>query len=159
MIQGFHATQDLTDLGRGEDDGEFELGGGAGEVDLGGPGTLEGFFPEEFDGADRLGGRLTREPAPGLEVEEVEAEFFGGDEVGGFGEVLTELTDTGPVRLLGTGLEGEEPKVVGEAIQDCVERDFFLFMGRSVRFGTWRSGGHERPSFRPQAEASARRWE
>jgi hypothetical protein len=120
MIEGFHAAQDLADLGGGEDDGEFELGGGAGELDFGGPGTLEGFFPEELDGADRLGGRLAGEAAFGLEVKEVLAEFLGRDEVGGLGVMLTELADAGPVRLLGTGQEREEAQVLGEAIQDCV---------------------------------------
>ena len=40
------------------------------------------------------------------------------------------------VTLLRAGQEGEEAEVVGEAIQDCVGRDFFLFMGREVKVGT-----------------------
>jgi hypothetical protein len=53
------------------------------------------------------------------------AEELGGDEVGRLGVMFTELADTRPVALLGTGQEGEETQVVGEAIQDCVGRDFF----------------------------------
>jgi len=40
------------------------------------------------------------------------------------------------VTLLRAGQEGEETQVVGEAIQDCVGRDFFLCMGREVKVGT-----------------------
>ena len=108
MIEGLHAAQDIAHLDGGEDDGEFELGGGAGELQFGGPETLEGFFPEQFDGAEGLGGRLAGEAAVGLEMEEVLAEFLGRDEVGRLGVALTELTDAGPVAFLGAGQEGEE---------------------------------------------------
>ena len=49
MIQSRDGREDAADLGGGENDREFELGMGAGELNLGGPGTTEGFFPEEFD--------------------------------------------------------------------------------------------------------------
>ena len=136
MIEGFDAAQDLADLGGGEDDGEFELGSGASELEFGGPGTLEGFLPEELDGAEGLGGGLAGKTALGLEVEEVLAEFLGRDEVGGLGVVLSELAYASPVTVLRSGLEGKEAEVVGEAIQDCVGRDFFLCMGRRIKVGT-----------------------
>jgi len=141
MVEGFDAAQDLTDLGGGEDDGEFELGSGASELEFGGPGTLEGFLPEELDGAEGLGGGLAGKTALGLEVEEVLAEFLGRDEVRRFGVVLAELAEAGPVTFLGAGQEGQETQVVGEAIQDCVGRDFFLCMGRSVRLGLGGTAG------------------
>jgi hypothetical protein len=136
MIEGFYQTQDLADLDGGEDDGEFELGSGTGELKFGGPGTLEGFLPEELDGADRLGGGLAGEAAFGFEMEEVLAEVLGRDQVGRLGVMLTELTDAGPVAFLGAGQQGEETQVLGEAIQDCVGRDFFLCMGRRIKVGT-----------------------
>jgi hypothetical protein len=153
MIEGFDAAQDFADLIWGEDDGEFELGSGAGELDFTGPGTLEGCFPEQFDGADRLGGGLAGEAAFGFEVEEVLAELLGRDEVGGLGVMLTELADAGPVRLLGAGQEREEAQVLGEAIQDCVGRDFFLCMGRRIEVGTGGATGtgarRSAPSLKP----------
>jgi hypothetical protein len=135
MVQGVHATQDLPHLGGGEDDGEFELGGGAGELQFGGPGTLEGFLPEELEGADRLRGGLAGEAAFGLEVEEVVAELLGRDEVGRLGVMLTELADAGPVTLLRAGQERQEAEVVGEAIQDCVGGDFFYAWDAGLRLG------------------------
>jgi hypothetical protein len=154
MIEGWNTTQDRADLGGGQDDGEFELGGGAGELQLRGPGALEGFLPKEFDGADRLGGGLTGEAALGFEVEEVLAEFLGRDQVGRLIEVLTELTDAGPVAFLGAGQQGQQAQIVGEAIQDCVGGDFFLCMGRRIEVGTGGATGtrarRSAPSLKPR---------
>jgi len=41
----------------------------------------EGFLPEEFDGAQRLSGTWTREAPLGFEVDEILAQFLGGDQV------------------------------------------------------------------------------
>jgi hypothetical protein len=128
MIEGGHVGEDAAHLGGGEDDRQFELGIGAGEGDLGGPGTLEGFLPKELDRAERLGGRLPGELFDGLEMEEILAELLGTELIGRTDEMFAELADTGPVSLLGAGLEREEAEVVGEAIQDCVRRGLFLCM-------------------------------
>ena len=55
------------------------------------------------------------EAALGLEVEEVLAQFLGGDLLGGFMAVLRELADAGQVGLVGPRQEGQEAQVVGEA--------------------------------------------
>ena len=115
LIQGGDAGQNVAHFGGGEDDGQFELRGGAGELNLGGPAALEGDLPEVFDGADGLGGGLAGEVALGLEVNEVLAEILGTELIGGTVEVLAQLADTGPITLLGAGLEGQQRQVVGEA--------------------------------------------
>ena len=116
MIQGGDAGQDAAHLGGGEDDGQLELGGGAGQFDLGGPGAVEGFLPEELDGADGLGGSLAGEAPFGLEMDEVLAQFLGGDQVGRAVEVLGQLADAGEVSSAGCGAGGAGAEVVGEAI-------------------------------------------
>ena len=103
VIEGRDGGEDAADLGGGEDDGELELGVGADQFDLGGPGTAEGLLPEQLDGADGLGGAGAGEATFGLEVEEVLAQFLGGDLLGGAVEVLAELADAGQVGLLGAG--------------------------------------------------------
>jgi hypothetical protein len=42
------------------------------------------------------------------------AQLLGGDVLGGFGEVLGELADAGPVGLLGALADRQEPEVIGE---------------------------------------------
>jgi hypothetical protein len=115
MIQRGHGGDDLADLGGREDDGQLELGGGADQLDFGRPGTAEGFFPEQLEGADGLGGGGAGEVTFGLEVEKVVAQFFGGDLVGGLAVVLGEVADAGEVSLLGAGEHRQEPQVGGEA--------------------------------------------
>jgi hypothetical protein len=115
VIEGGDGGQDLAHLGGREDDGELELGGGAHQLDLGGPGTAEGFLPEHLEGADGLGGGGTGEAPFGLEVEEVLAQFLGGGLLRGLVEVLGELADAGQVGLLGPRQQGQQAQVVGEA--------------------------------------------
>jgi len=111
-----HGRQYLADLLGGEHHGQFELRGGAGEGDLGGPGPLQGLFPEEFHRADRLSGTLTRETPLQFQMEEVLAKVFGAELVGGPLEVFGHLPDTGQVGLLATRLQGQQTQVVGEAV-------------------------------------------
>jgi hypothetical protein len=99
MIEGVHPGQDAAHLGGREDDGQFELGIGTDQFHLGGPGTAEGFLPEELDGAEGLGGSLTGDLLDRLEVKEVVAEVFGREAVGGSIEVFAQLADTGVTRL------------------------------------------------------------
>ena len=114
MIECGDGGEDLAHLGGGEDDGELELGCGADQFDLGGPGAAQGLLPEHLDGADGLGGGGTGVATLGVEVEEVLAQLLGVDLLGGFVEVLGELSDAGEVGLLCPGQEGEEAQVVGE---------------------------------------------
>ena len=114
MIQGGDGGQDAAHFRGGEDDGQFELGIGADQFQLVRPRAMESFFPEELDGADGLGAGLAGDLFFALEEDEVLAEFLGGDVLGGFGEVLGELADTGPVGLLGALADRQELEVIGE---------------------------------------------
>jgi len=114
MIECGHGGEDAAHLGGGKDDGEFELGIGADQIKFGGPGAFEGFLPEEFEGADDLGGSLAGDLLDGLELDAVLAELLGGDEVWGFGIELGELAEAGEVGLLGARGDGEKREVVGE---------------------------------------------
>jgi hypothetical protein len=116
VIEGGDGGENLAHLGGGEDDGELELGGGADQFDFDGPGAAEGLFPEHLDGTEGLGGGGTGEATLGFEVEEVLAQFLGGDLLGSFVEVLTELADTGEVGLLGAGQQGQEAQVFGVTV-------------------------------------------
>jgi hypothetical protein len=116
MIQGGHGHQDATHLGSGEHDGELELGIGANQLQLVGPGALEGFFPEELEGADDLGGGLAGEFLFGLEVEAVLTELLGGDQVGSFVEVFADVADGIVVSLFGARGDGQERQVIGEGV-------------------------------------------
>jgi len=115
QVEGFAQAQ-AAGVGGGEGDAMIEGGDGGEDVaDLGGPGAAQGLLPEHLDGADGLGGGGTVEAPLSLEVEEVLAQLLGVDLLGGFVEVLGELSDAGEVGLLCPGQEGEEAQVVGEA--------------------------------------------
>ena len=116
VIQRRHRGEDTTDLGSGQDDGEFELGVGPDELDLGRPGPAEGLLPEQLDGTDGLGGTGAGEAPFGLEVEEVLAQFLGGDVFGGATEVLAQLAHAGQVGLTAAGQQGQEAEVFGVAV-------------------------------------------
>jgi hypothetical protein len=49
-------------------------------------------------------------------VDAILAELLGRDEVGGFGVVFAELAQTGIIRLLGAGADGQELQVIGEGV-------------------------------------------
>jgi hypothetical protein len=49
-----------------------------------------------------------------FEMDEVLTELFRADEVGGLGEELTQLADTGEVSLFGARLDTEQLQVIGE---------------------------------------------
>ena len=51
-----------------------------------------------------------------FEVQEVLAEFFGSDQVGGFGVELTEFEDAGPVTQDAAFGQREQAQIVEEAI-------------------------------------------
>jgi len=116
MIRGRHGRQEAAHLGGGEHDGEFEAGIGADQLEFVGPEAFEGFFPEELEGADDLGGGLAGELFFVFEVEAVLTELLGGDQVGGFVEVFTDVTDGVVVSVFGAGADGQERQVVGEGV-------------------------------------------
>lgn len=102
---------------------------GANELDFRWPGAAKSFLPEEFDGAQRLGGGLAGDFLTALEVDEVLAEFLGRDEIGRFGIELGELTKAGKVGVLSAGLDTDQLEIVGEGIKDGVRGTFFICMG------------------------------
>ena len=59
LVQQGNFGQDAAHLGGRKHHGELELGIGAGQFHFVGPGTVEGFLPEELDGANGLGASLT----------------------------------------------------------------------------------------------------
>ena len=114
LIQGGHGGEEAAHLGSGKDDGKFELGIGADQIQFGGPEAFEGFLPEKFEGADDLGGGRAGDLFDGFEMEAILAELLGGDQIGGFGIKLGELAEAGAVGLLGARGDGEQRQVVGE---------------------------------------------
>jgi hypothetical protein len=92
------------------------LGIGANQFQLVGPGALEGFFPEQFDGADGLSAGLAGDLLVGLEMDAILADLFGAKQLGGFGVKLTELADARVIGLFGPWPDGQELEVVGEGI-------------------------------------------
>jgi hypothetical protein len=114
MIQGGNGGEDAAGFGGGKDDGEFELGIGADQIQFGGPDALEGFLPEELEGADDLGAGLAGDLLDGLQMDAVLAELLGGDEVGGFGIKLGELAQAGEIGLFGARADGLKGQIIGE---------------------------------------------
>ena len=89
---------------------------GANQFQLLGPGAVEGFFPEQFDGADGLRAGLAGDLLVGLEMDAILADLFGAKQLGGFGVKLTELADARVIGLFGAGADGQELQVVGEGV-------------------------------------------
>ena len=114
VIQGGDGREEAAHFGGREDDGQFELGIGADQFQFGGPEAFEGFFPEQFEGADGLGAGLAGEFSFRLEMDAVLAELLGRDQVGGFAVELAELADAGVIGLLGAGADGQELEIIGE---------------------------------------------
>jgi hypothetical protein len=114
VVQFGHGGENAAHLAGRENDRELELGIGPGQVHFGGPGAAQRFFPEDFKGADRLGAGLAGDLLVLLEVNAILAELFGGDLVGSFAVVLTELADAGVVGLFGAGADGQELQIIGK---------------------------------------------
>ena len=132
MVQGGDPGDNGAHLTRREDDGQLELGRGAGKLQLGGPNALERFLPEEFDRAQSLGGSLAGKAPLGLEINEILAELLGADPVGRAVKVFGQVAHTGPVTLLAAGLERQEGQILGEAVQYCVGGTFFICIDLQV---------------------------
>jgi len=114
MIQGGHDREEAAHLRRGEHDGQFELGIGAGQLQFVRPNALEGFFPEELEGADGLGAGLAGDSLVRLEMDAVLANLLSTDQLGGFAVELTELADAGVIGRFGAWADGQEFEIVGE---------------------------------------------
>ena len=93
--------EDATNFRRREDYPQFELGIGANQFQFVRPDPLEGFFPEQFDGADRLGAGLAGDSLVRLEMDAVLANLLSTDQLGGFAVELTQLADAGVVSRFG----------------------------------------------------------
>lgn len=116
VIQRLDRTEDLADFRCREHDGEFEVGIGPDHLDFLGPGAAEGFLPEEFNGAQGLGGSLPRDLLLGLQEDEILPEFIRRDQIGGLGEMLTELPHAGPVGFFSAGTARQELEILGEGV-------------------------------------------
>jgi len=114
MIKGGNGGEEASGFGGGKDDGKFELGIGADQIEFGGPDALEGSLPEELEGADDLGGGLAGDLLDGLEMNAILAELLGGDELGGFGIKLGELAEAGEIGLFGARADGLKSQIIGE---------------------------------------------
>jgi hypothetical protein len=101
MIQGGDGSQEAARFGGREDDGEFELGIGADQFQFVRPGAVEGFFPEELNGADGLGAGLAGDLLVALEMDAVLADVLRREQVGRFAVELAQLTDTGVIGRFG----------------------------------------------------------
>jgi hypothetical protein len=132
MIEEGDVGEDRAHFAGRKDDGQFELGCGAGKFQLGGPSALEGLLPEELDRAQSLSGTLAGEAPLGLEIDEILTEFFGGDLIGRAAKVFGELAHASPIALLATGLERQQGQILGEAVQDCVGGTFFICIDLQV---------------------------
>jgi hypothetical protein len=114
VVQGGNSGEDAAGFGGGQDDGEFGLAVGPGQLKFVGPGAFEGFLPEDLESADDLGGGLAGDLFVGFEMDAILSELFGGDEVRGFAVELAQLSQAGKVGLFGAGADGQELEVIGE---------------------------------------------
>ena len=92
------------------------MGIGANQFQLVRPRAMEGFFPEQFDGADGLRAGLAGDLLVGLEIDAILADLFGTKQLGGFGVILTELACARVIGLFGAWADGQELEVVVEGI-------------------------------------------
>ena len=114
LVQGGDGGQEAAHFGRRKDDREFELGIGAGQLQLVRPDPAQGLFPEDLDGADGLGAGLAGDLLVALEVDAILADVFRREQIGRFAVELAQLPQAGVVSLLGAGADGQELEVIGE---------------------------------------------
>jgi hypothetical protein len=114
MIQGGDGAQNAAHLGGGEHDREFELGIGARQFQLVRPGPAEGFFPEQFDGANGLGTGLTGDFFGGFEMNAILADVLRRNQFGRLAVELPELADAGVIGLFGAWADGQELQIIGK---------------------------------------------
>mgnify|MGYP007017464123 CR=1 FL=1 len=114
MIPGGHTSQDAARFGGGEHDRQFELGIGAGQLQLVRPNPFERLFPEQLDGADGLGAGLAGDLLVALEVDAILPDVLRGEQVGRLAVKLTELADAGVIGLFRAGADGQQLEIIGE---------------------------------------------
>lgn len=113
MIQESDLLEDAPHLRGREHHGQFELRIGPDQFQFVGPGALEGLLPEDFDGADGLGGGLAGDLLFGFEMDAILADFLGRDEIGGFLVELAELAQAVPVGLFRARTDGQKFQIIG----------------------------------------------
>lgn len=116
MIQCGDRRENPAHFARSQDHGQFELARGADQDQFVRPFPAERFFPKQFDGANRLGGRLPGDLLDRLQMNEVLAELFGRQEVRSLAVMLAQMDDTGMVSFLRALGQGEQRKVIGEGV-------------------------------------------
>lgn len=116
LIGRGHRGEHAADFRGGKHHRQFELGIGPDQLQFVGPDAVEGFFPEELEGANDLGAGLPGDPLARLEMDAILAELLGRDQFRRPDIMLTELTDTGQIRFLGARTERQERQVVGKGI-------------------------------------------
>src|SRR5437667_6630172 len=76
LVQGGGTGEDLANLLGGEDDGQFELGLSANQLEFRRPDSPQAFFPKEFDRAQGLGGSLAGDFLDALKMDEILAQLL-----------------------------------------------------------------------------------
>jgi hypothetical protein len=77
---------------------------------------VEGFLPEEFDGADGLGAGLAGDFLVELEMNAILPDVFGQKQFGGFVVKLAELAQAGVIGVLSPLADGQEFEIISERI-------------------------------------------
>jgi hypothetical protein len=75
---------------------------------------VEGFFPEQLEGADGLGAGLAGDLFVALEMDAILADVFGRKQVGRLAVKLTELADAGVIGRFGARADGQKLQIIGE---------------------------------------------
>jgi hypothetical protein len=114
----------MADFPGSENDWEFEPGIGSGNGQLQWPGAMKGFFPEEFDRTDGLGGGLTGQLLFLLEKNEVLPNLVGRKVCGISLKIFAELTDIIVISLAGSVGKGQKTQVVSKAVERRKNRLF-----------------------------------
>ncbi len=114
MIQRGGAGEDLADLRRRENHGQFELGLSPNQFHFGRPDPPQAFLPKDFDRTEGLSRGLAGDFLFALEVDEILAQLLRADQFGCAVEILGPLANTGKVRGLATRRNGQKLQVIGE---------------------------------------------
>jgi hypothetical protein len=77
---------------------------------------LEGFFPEELEGANDLGAGLAGDLLVRLEMDAILAELLGGDQLRRLDVILTELADASQISFARARAQRQEGEVIGKGI-------------------------------------------
>jgi len=114
LIQRGGAGEDVADLRRRENHGEFELGLSADQFHFGRPDAPQAFLPKDFDGTERLSRGLPGDFLLALEVDEILAQLFRADQFRCAVEIFGPLANTSEVRSLAARCNRQKLQVIGE---------------------------------------------